>query len=126
MNRKEVFRVSYIDNINVSPFSEDTQRHVHEVQGSVMIAEERGYPHNHRFATVTGDAIPSGNGDHVHDVSFRTDFYEDHYHEFSGRTGGAIRVGDRHVHFLCSHTTVNDGHRHDFRFSTLIEDPIGE
>jgi hypothetical protein len=102
------------------------QRHVHEVQGSVEIAERQEDPHNHRFATVSGEAIPYGYG-HYHEVTFRTDFYEDHFHEFRGRTSGAIPVGgNRHVHFLESVTSVNDGHRHNFRVATLIEDPIGE
>lgn len=102
------------------------QRHVHEVQGSVEIAEREEDPHNHRFATVSGQAIPIGNGDHVHAVSFRTDFYENHFHQFEGRTGGMIKIGDRHVHFLKSVTSVNDGHRHQFRVATLIDNPIGE
>lgn len=68
------------------------QRHVHEIVGRVEIAEENTDPHNHRFATVSGEAIPLGNGDHVHEVCFRTDFYENHFHEFHGRSGGAIDV----------------------------------
>lgn len=103
------------------------QRHVHEILGSVMIAEKQEDPHNHRFATVSGQAIPVGNGDHVHDVEFRTDFYENHFHLFKGRSGGMIPVGDgRHVHFAMAQTTVNDGHRHEFRVAALINDPIGE
>lgn len=100
------------------------QKHVHEVQGSVKIAEEEEDPHNHRFCTVTEEAIPIGGEDHVHEVCFRTDFFEEHFHEFKGRTGPAIMVGDRHVHFLESVTTENDGHRHAFEFATLINDPI--
>ncbi|MGI5849933.1 MAG: YmaF family protein [Christensenellales bacterium] len=57
---------------------------------------------------------------------FRTDNYEDHFHEFFGVTGRGVRVDDRHVHFLESVTTIDDGHRHRFRVATLIEDPIGE
>ncbi len=102
------------------------QEHVHEVQGSVEIAERGTDPHNHRFATVTGEAKPCGKHDHFHEIKFRTDFYENHYHEFCGRTGGAIKVGDRHVHFLESVTEVSDNHQHDFRLSTFINDPIGE
>jgi hypothetical protein len=101
------------------------QTHVHEVLGSVQIAEPQEEPHNHRFATVSGEAIPVGS-DHYHEVAFRTDFYEDHFHKFCGRTSGAIFVGDRHVHFLESVTTESDGHRHNFRVATLINDPIGE
>ena len=106
------------------------QEHVHEVQGSVFI-DERVVPHNHRFATVSGEAIREGGRHicepdyHVHDVMFRTDDYEEHYHEYSGRTGGPIEIGARHVHFLESVTSVNAGHRHEFRFATLIENPIG-
>ncbi len=99
------------------------QTHVHEVQGSVEIAEPQEDPHNHRFATVSGPAIFFANGDHYHEVRFRTDFYEEHYHQAWGRTGGAIQVGDRHVHFLSGVTTVDDGHLHNYRVATLIEDP---
>ncbi len=100
------------------------QRHVHEIQGSVMIAEAEEDPHNHRFATVSGEAI--GNGiNHYHEVRFRTDFFNDHFHEFCGTTSGAVIVGDRHVHFLASVTSENDGHTHNFRFATLIDNPIG-
>lgn len=102
------------------------QRHVHEVLGSVMIAEPQEDPHNHRFATVSGEAIQMGNS-HVHEVEFRTDFYEDHFHTFRGNSGIAIEVGDgRHVHFVHSQTTIIDGHRHEFRVATLINNPIGD
>jgi len=104
---------------------EKEQTHVHEIQGSVEIAEPRTEPHNHRFASITGEAISAG-CDHFHEVKFRTDFYEDHFHEFCGKTCGAIKVGDRHVHFLESVTTEVDGHKHEFRCATLIEDPIGD
>lgn len=106
--------------------SECDQEHVHEVLGSVQIAEPRDDPHNHRFATVSGEAIEFDCGsDHYHEVKFKTDFYEDHFHEYCGKTTGAIRVGDRHVHFLESVTSEEDCHRHNFRVATLIENPIG-
>lgn len=107
------------------PYEECEQKHVHEIQGSVFIAEQEEDPHNHRFCTMSGEAIGMG-CDHYHEVVFRTDFYEGHFHEFCGRTSGAIQVGDRHVHFLRAFTSFNDGHRHRFRFATLIDDPIGE
>lgn len=99
------------------------QTHVHEIVGSVKIAEKNKEPHNHRFATVSDRVIGSGLN-HVHEVKFRTDFFDDHFHEFCGRTERAIEVGDRHVHFLDDVTTCNDGHRHEFRFATLIDNPI--
>lgn len=103
------------------------QKHVHEILGSVEIAERNEDPHNHRFATVSGQAIQTCNGDHVHEVEFRTDFYENHFHLFKGISGGMIPVGDgRHVHFAMAQTTINDGHQHEFRVAALINDPIGE
>ncbi|MDF2686783.1 MAG: hypothetical protein K0S55_1966, partial [Clostridia bacterium] len=44
--------------------------------------------------------------------------------EFCGKTGGAIRVGDRHVHCIESITSFDDGHKHKFRVATLINNPI--
>ena len=108
------------------PCPSEPQRHVHELLGSLEIAEPQEDPHNHRFATVTEEAIPFGMNDHVHEVRFRTDFYEDHFHEFCGTTSGAIQVGDRHVHFLTGVTTISDGHQHEFRAATMILNPIGD
>ena len=67
-----------------------TRRSFSSNLGSVRIALDGCEPHNHRLATVCGEAIPVGQNDHVHEVCFCTDFYEDHYHEFTGRTGGMI------------------------------------
>lgn len=118
--------MAYNDNNRYRTYQEN-QEHVHEILGSVRIAEPNVDPHNHRFAAVTGQAMEMGK-DHVHEVRFRTDFYEEHFHTFVGRTGGAIPVGDgeRHVHFLESVTSENDDHQHKFRVATLIDDPIGE
>lgn len=100
------------------------EQHVHEIVGSTKIAERCQDPHNHRFATVSDEAIPS-RGSHVHRVKFRTDSYEGHYHEFRGTTSAAIPVGNgKHVHFLCGTTMAADGHTHEFQIATLIEDPI--
>lgn len=102
------------------------QKHVHEVQGSVAIARRKECPHNHRFATITSEAIPINCDDHIHEVKFHTDFFDHHFHEFCGRTSGAICVGDRHVHFLKCETDKCDGHCHFFRLCTMIDNPIGE
>lgn len=101
------------------------QKHVHEIVGSTKIAEENGECHNHRFATVSDEAIQICGEDHVHEVKLRTDFFDDHFHEFYGKTSGAIWVGDnRHVHFIKDFTNVEDGHRHAFRVAALIDNPI--
>ncbi len=102
----------------------DKQLHVHELQGSVEISPCPS-PHNHRCATVTGEAIPTGSS-HVHEVTFRTDYYDDHYHEYTGTTSKPIKIGNRHVHYLNSVTSVEDGHRHRFNLTTFIENPIGQ
>ena len=44
-----------MDSIN-----QQRQTHVHEVLGSVQLGELQEDPHSHRFATVTGEAIPYG------------------------------------------------------------------
>ncbi|NLV58117.1 MAG: hypothetical protein GXY67_05050 [Clostridiales bacterium] len=129
------------NSINIPP-----RCHVHEVLGSVMIAEEENGPtmldvqqkgdrcwpqpepdeaHNHRFATISGPAIPIPGG-HVHEIAVRTDFYDDHFHLITGTSGPAIFVGDRHVHFLSGHTSVSEGHCHQYRAASLIDDPIGD
>ena len=117
--------MGYNDRKNQFGCNHEEQKHVHELQGSVRIAEPKEDPHNHRFCTVTGEAINCGDS-HIHEVCFRTDNFNDHFHEFKGKTGPAIRVGDRHVHFIEDVTTENDGHRHRFEAATLIENPIGK
>lgn len=100
------------------------RQHVHEVTGSTLIAERCEDPHNHRFATITDEAIPYM-GSHVHKIKFRTDTYDGHHHDFYGFSSTAIPVGDgRHVHFIKAYTSAADGHRHLFRVATLIEEPI--
>lgn len=100
------------------------QKHVHEVIGSTGFAIECNECHNHRFCTVSGEAIPVSKDDHVHEVKFRTDFADGHYHEFCGKSSGAIDVGNgKHVHFAKAVTEEADGHRHKFQVAALINDP---
>lgn len=101
----------------------DTQTHVHEFEGSTKLAEESEERHNHRFAGVSSEAIPSGSS-HVHGIFTNTDFF-DHLHEISMQTGPAIDVGGgKHVHFVEGITTLDDGHVHNFEMATLIERPL--
>ena len=102
------------------------QKHVHELTGSTKFINECMDCHNHRFCTVTGEAkyIP-GKNDHFHEVKFRTDFSDEHFHEFWGKTSGAIDVGnDKHVHFIKDFTEEEDNHKHEFQAATLIDSPI--
>ncbi len=100
----------------------EIQYHVHEFQGYLKMADDHHY---HRFAAVTGEAIPVDKNDHIHEVVFRTDYINGHYHEYIGRTSGAIVIGDRHVHCIDTFTREAAGHKHAFRMVTLIHDPIG-
>lgn len=101
----------------------DRQKHVHEVIGSTGFVNEGCDCHNHRFCTVSGEAIPMGNS-HVHEVKFRTDFTDDHYHEFCGKSSTAIDVGGgKHVHFVKAFTEPEDGHKHKFQTASLIDSP---
>ena len=100
------------------------KQHNHEVQGSTKISGCCEYAHNHRFATVFGDAIPC-DGNHVHQVAFTTDSCDGHHHEFCGTTGPAIEVGcGRHVHFLKDCTSYDAKHKHEFIVATLLENPV--
>ncbi|MBS5114493.1 MAG: hypothetical protein KHY88_02170 [Erysipelotrichaceae bacterium] len=98
--------------------------HVHEVLGSVGVVGECNLSHNHRFASMTGKEILVENGQHIHELCFRTDSFEGHNHEFIGRTGPAVKVGKGHTHFLESVTSKNFGHTHCFKLLTLIENPL--
>lgn len=100
--------------------------HLHEVQGSVQIVSNGCECHNHRFATVSCEPIELTRGDHAHNVTFRTDSYKGHYHEFSGRTTDAFDLCGGHVHYLEGATTEQAGHRHCFKVATHIEDPISD
>lgn len=102
---------------------ECSETHVHEVQGSVRIVNNGCEAHNHRFATVTCEPVEHG-GEHTHKVTFRTDSYEGHYHEFCGETECGQELCGGHVHCLEGITTESDGHRHCFKVVTLVEDPI--
>lgn len=101
------------------------QRHVHELTGSTRIFSECDDCHNHRFCTVTGEAIYTRDRqDHCHEVTLRTDFSDGHYHEFYTKTSGAIEVGNgKHVHFLFDRTESEDGHVHELQAATLIDSP---
>lgn len=105
------------------------QTHVHEVVGSVRIAESGMDAHNHRFAGVTEEVIPGPYG-HIHKFETKTDFYEDHFHPICVKTGPPVRVGkgedERHVHFIDADTKFEDGHFHEFIAATLIDNPIGD
>ncbi|MBN6188922.1 YmaF family protein [Aneurinibacillus sp. BA2021] len=99
------------------------QTHVHEFVGSTKLAEQGEDRHNHRFAGVTSQVIPQGNS-HVHVILTNTDFFG-HHHEVAITTGPAIPVGNgKHIHFVKGSTTLDDGHVHNFEFSTLIQNPL--
>lgn len=103
---------------------EEVQTHVHEFLGSTKLAEENEDRHNHRFAGVTSEVIPTPDGSHQHAFFVNTDFFG-HHHEVAGITGQAIPVGNnKHVHFVDSITTLDDGHFHEFLFATLIDSPL--
>ena len=98
-------------------------QHVHELIGSTDFSQECDQYHNHRFAAMSGEAIPS-NGSHFHNVTFRTDTHEDHFHEFCGPSSLAIPTGDgRHIHFANGCTKSADGHVHRVRVVSLINNP---
>lgn len=115
--------------MSIDSFCNEVQTHVHEVVGSVRLAELNEDPHNHRFAGVTNEIIEVPEG-HIHKFRTKTDFYEDHFHPISVKTGIQVLVGKgddtRHVHFIDDETEVVEEHFHEFIAATLIENPIGD
>lgn len=103
----------------------EKQKHVHELTGSTRIFHECQECHNHRFSGVSGEAMYTRDKcDHYHEVKLRTDFADGHYHEFCGKSSGAIDVGNgKHVHFIKAFTQEADGHKHKFQVATLIDSP---
>lgn len=108
------------------------QTHVHEFLGSTFIYEEKKECHyeekkechNHRFAGVSGEAIPCKDS-HVHEIWAKTDYVDKHFHKIEDKSGPAIWVAPyKHVHFVYGKTSCNDDHVHKFVFATLIEDPL--
>ncbi|WP_051624358.1 YmaF family protein [Clostridium akagii] len=105
--------------------STGTQTHVHEFAESTKLAENGEDRHNHRVAGVTSEVIPIGNGQHVHAILSNTDFL-DHHHEIGVTTGPNIQITgtNKHVHVVKGSTTIDDGHNHDFLFTTQIDSPL--
>ncbi|WP_241428107.1 YmaF family protein [Clostridium sp. DJ247] len=102
------------------------QTHVHEFEESTKLAETGEDRHNHRVAGVTSEVIPSGGGRHVHAFGvINTDFL-DHHHEIGGTSGPDIPIPgtNKHVHVISGITTFNDGHAHEFLFTTQIDSPL--
>lgn len=108
---------------NMDYVNDGCQSHVHEFLGSTKLAEEGEERHNHRFAGVTSEVILMDNT-HIHNILVNTDFF-DHHHEIAMVTGPAISVGNgKHVHLVKGITTLDDGHFHNFIFTTLIQSPL--
>ncbi len=104
----------------------ETQTHVHEFEESLKLAEAGEDRHNHRVAGVTSQVIPISDTQHVHAFGvINTDFL-DHHHEIGGLTGPCIPIPgtNKHIHVISGTTTLDDGHTHDFLFTTQINAPL--
>lgn len=97
--------------------------HLHEVQGSTKVAGGGCEAHSHRYAAVTSEPVILKNGRHAHRLTFRTDTYDGHCHEFCGMTTEEYEICGGHVHYCEGKTSQQDGHCHEFRFITHIENP---
>lgn len=114
---------AYSDRSGDSCLSCPAELHLHEVQGSTQVAESGCEAHSHRFATVTSEPVILKNGKHAHKLTFRTDTYDGHCHEFCGMTTEEYEICDGHVHYCEGKTSESDGHCHEFKFITHIENP---
>jgi hypothetical protein len=109
-----------------TPICTETQTHVHEFEESTKLAEEGDDRHNHRVAGVTSEVIQIGNGRHVHAFGVTNTDFLDHHHEIGGTTGPDVPIPNstKHVHLISGTTTTDDGHEHDFLFTTQINSPL--
>lgn len=105
---------------------ETSQTHVHEFAESVKLAEQGEDRHNHRVAGVTSEVIPIEGGRHVHAFGIVNTDFLDHHHEIGGTTEPNVPIPgtNKHVHVIRGTTTCNDGHTHDFLFTTQIDSPL--
>ena len=115
-------------NKGTSPYYNNClETHNHEFLSSTDYAENcDGEVHNHRIAGVTGPAIPTKNGSHVHKIESYVDTYDGHIHKICDVTGPALKLPNgKHIHLVEGTTTRNDcnNHKHDYYFATLIENP---
>jgi len=103
------------------------QTHTHEFTASTELALRGDLRHNHRFAGVTSEAIPSGRS-HIHVIRVNTTFDLNHLHEVNVKTGPAQTVNpcdppnmQIHFHYVEGNTTVNGAvpHKHAVEFITL-------
>ncbi|WP_066499649.1 YmaF family protein [Abyssisolibacter fermentans] len=108
------------------------QTHVHEFSGSTMLGapqDRQDLLHNHRFAGVTGPEIEKTGG-HVHILSVNSDFFFNHFHDIEVETGPPIPVKDQngnvigHIHGFSGTSSCVFFHDHNFKGSTLIQNPI--
>lgn len=106
--------------------STGTQTHVHEFEESIKLAEQGEDRHNHRVAGVTSEVIPIGGGRHVHAFGVTNTDFLDHHHEIGGTTGPDVPIpnSNKHVHLISGTTTIDDGHNHEFLFTTQINSPL--
>ena len=111
-------------NPNTTDYHFYSGQHVHELLGSTILFEGFTDPHNHRFATVSGESV-FADGSHYHLINFCTDSHNGHSHAFSGPSSLALPTGDgHHVHYVDGITSDANGHAHRFRAVTMINDPI--
>ena len=102
---------------NLDTFNRQVQRHTHEYLGSDSFVGS----HNHRFAGITSGSIMLPNGNHYHTLETNTDYFENHFHIISGKTGIGIPVSEnKHIHFMEGEGTLQDRHKHNYKFATLI------
>lgn len=75
-----------MENTNISfPSEYYDQKHVHELVGSTVVAGNCNECHNHRFATVSDEAMQEGKS-HVHFIKDCTESEDGHKHFFQAAT----------------------------------------
>jgi len=128
LSKRNCYRVYPLEIEHKPKPKPQSQTHTHEFLASTELALHGDLRHKHRFAGVTGEAIPVGQN-HIHKLRVNTSFNIGHFHEVILRTGPGLTVNPEapsneqvHIHFVEGETTVNGAvlHDHDVKFATLI------
>ncbi len=94
--------------------------HVHVIEGSVSPFYSNHYLHDHDVHGLTSKEIHIGKGKHVHDIYIVTTNSKGHTHFIRARVGPNIRVGNSHIHYLQTKTTVENYHYHRLKIVTSL------
>ncbi len=84
--------------------------HVHQFEGNTTCTD-----HAHILSGISGPAVYLPTGNHVHLIRGKTNFMDNHFHEYEVYSGPNVELPQGyHVHNINLQTFTADGHTHMF------------